>query len=271
MLGAVKITSLGYRTDVALRILEGADVVEHKGYLVIRSPADPLFRWGNFLLIPPPAAGEAGRWCERFQEAFPDACHIALGVNVADAAAVDAAEFAAWGFGVECHAVLTAAAVRPPLKADLEADVRPLSGDEDWRQSAELRIAGMELAGGREAGHVEFLRTRAVRARTVTEAGHGTWFGAFDDGHLVAQLGVMRAGPGTVRYQDVETHPQWRRRGLAGALVYLAGVHALAWSGVRTLVIVAEPEGDAIRLYRSAGFADAEAQLALARAPVAAA
>jgi predicted GNAT family acetyltransferase len=103
--------------------------------------------------------------------------------------------------------------------------------------------------------------------RALTEEGHGSWFGAFVDGDLVAQLGVITDGSGVARYQNVETHPAWRRRGLAGTLVWQAGRHALDTVGASTLVIVAEPLADAIRVYRTLGFADAETQVRFERQP----
>lgn len=51
---------------------------------------------------------------------------------------------------------------------------------------------------------------------------------------------------------------------MAGTLVRQAGRYALARPGVRALVIVADPGGAAIRVYRSAGFADAETQIGFA-------
>jgi ribosomal protein S18 acetylase RimI-like enzyme len=64
----------------------------------------------------------------------------------------------------------------------------------------------------------------------------------------------------------VETHPDARRRGLASALVHLAGMTALD-AGADTLVIVADPSYHAIDLYRSVGFADRETKVELTRRP----
>jgi ribosomal protein S18 acetylase RimI-like enzyme len=92
------------------------------------------------------------------------------------------------------------------------------------------------------------------------------WFGAFLGGRLLAQLGVVDAGGGLVRYQDVETDPVARRRGLAGTLVWQAGRYGREVLGAGALVIVADPADAAIRLYRSCGFAETETQLTFERA-----
>ena len=65
----------------------------------------------------------------------------------------------------------------------------------------------------------------------------------------------------------METHPAARRQGLAGTLVYQAGRYALAQLAARTLVIVAEPDQQAIRVYRSCGFEVAEDQVSFERPP----
>ena len=85
---------------------------------------------------------------------------------------------------------------------------------------------------------------------------------------LAAQLSVITdAATGLARYQNVETHPGARRRGLAGTLVWHAGQATLAAGRAKTLVIVAEPAADAIRLYRRVGFARAQDQIGFTRQP----
>ena len=60
----MRVTSLGLRTDVALRVLEGAEVIDRGDHLVVRSLGNPGFWWGNFLLLgapPGPGTRRAGR------------------------------------------------------------------------------------------------------------------------------------------------------------------------------------------------------------------
>ncbi len=96
-----------------------------------------------------------------------------------------------------------------------------------------------ELTAGGPGAEPEFLAARLAAEGALTEAGHGWWFGAFVDGQLAAQVGVVTDGSGLARYQNVETHPDARRQGLAGALVWHAG-HALG-SGAGTLVLERQP------------------------------
>ncbi len=262
----MNVTSLGFQTDVMLRALEGSEIEDRGDYLAVRTPASPDFWWGNFLLLPGEAAeDEATPWLSRFAAEFPAAAHIALGLDITGGAGPGLAGFAAAGLEVHRNTVLTAPAVREPPHPNRAAVCRPLAGDRDWRQAARLQELCDQADGVPASPAFAQARTRA--RRRLAEAGHGAWFGAFVDGELAAQLGVF-CGTGPIgRYQDVMTHPGARRRGLAGTLVCRAGRHAINQLGAGTLVIVADPGGAAIRVYRSVGFASRETQVSLQRLP----
>ena len=247
-----------------IRVLEGSQVEDRGDYLVIRSPRNPTYWWGNFLLLAAPKPGQATRWLAAFASEFPAAGHVAIGVDVTEISAVDIGEYVAQDLLLERSSVLTAQELAEPSRPNRQAVYRELSGEDDWRQSAELRAV---VNAGEPGSDPEFLHARVAAERDLTEAGHGSWFGAFVDGALVAQLGIITDGSGVARYQNVETHPDWRRRGLAGSLVWQAGRHGLDALGASTLVIVADPHADAIRVYRTLGFADAETQVGFERPP----
>ena len=260
----MEVRSLGFRTDLMIRALEGSQITDRGGYVVIRTPQNPTFWWGNFLLLPGlPALGEPGRWLAIFAAEFPGAAHVTLGIDTTDVRDADIAAFERHGLAPDLSAVLTAAALQAPPFPNQAAIVRPLAGDDDWRQAAELRGA---VTAGSPGSDPEFLRAQVAAERALTEAGHGWWFGAFTGGRLAATLGLITDGSGLARYQNVETHPDARRQGLAGTLVWEAGRHALA-HGARILVMVADPQEAAIRVYRSVGFEQQENQLGFARPP----
>jgi len=258
----MRITSLGFRTDVALRALEGAEITDRGDYLVIRTPDNPDFWWGNFLLLDRvPGPGQGREWLARFAAEFPAARHVALGADTAGDAGTPE-EFTAAGLTADRATVLTAAELRPPARLSTEAEIRPLDSDGDWRQSVDLAI---RCFGRSEPG--DFLERRAAARRRLTRAGAGAWFGAFENGRLLAQLGLFDVGDGCARYQHVETHPAARRRGLAGTLVWTAGRYGREVLGTSTFVIVADPAGAAIRVYRACGFTDRQSQLSFERPP----
>lgn len=257
----VEVRSLGYRTDLAILALEGSQVTDRGDHLVIRTPGNPDYWWGNFLLLRELKPGSGGGWMARFAAEFPDARHSALGLDESDARAVDPGELP--GMTMTRNAVMTATSVQAPPRPNTEATFRALEGDTDWRQSLELKTAVYAGEPGSDAG---FLAAQLAAKRALAEAGRGAWLGAFLDGTLVSQLGLITTEPGLARYQSVETHPAARRRGLAGTLVWHAGATALT-GGTRTLVMVAEPEDAAIRVYRSIGFTVTEPQLSFIHQP----
>jgi GNAT superfamily N-acetyltransferase len=264
MLDPVRVNSLGFRTDLMLRLLEGGQVVDYGDYLTLHSPQNPMFWWGNFLLMPESALrDEADTWVSRFARAFPDAEHMAIGVDGTDGCTARPASYLEAGFRLECSTVMTATAVRSPPHGNQTAQYRPLETEDDWRQAVELRIA----CADDPASSREFSERRVADQRRIAEAGHGSWFGAFQNGRLAAQLGLYSDGGPIARFQNVETHPLARRQGLAGTLVHRAGRYGLDTLGARTLVMVADPGYSAIRIYRSVGFADRETQVTLQREP----
>lgn len=259
------VRSLGYRTDLMIRALEGSHIADRGSYLVVRSPASPDYWWGNFLLFAsPPQRGEGASWLEAFGTEFPGARHVALGVDVTEISAVDVNELTRAGLTMDRTAVLTAQQVREPSRPNRSAEVRLLAGDRDWAQAAELMTA---VNLGTPGGDPGFVRTRIAAERSLTDDGHAIWFGAFGDGRLVSSLGLVTDGSGIARYQNVETHPDARRQGLASTLVWHAASYALGSLGVSTLVLLADPRAAAIRIYRALGFADAETQVGFERPP----
>jgi GNAT superfamily N-acetyltransferase len=265
----MQVTSLGFRTDVALRVGEGAEVADRGDYLVVRTPDNPDYWWGNFLLLAAwPGPGTGDRWLARFAAEFPLAQHIALGVDtdpetpkiLAEDDRPVPAEFVAAGLKPQRDTVLTCTAVRPPPHPNAAAEIRRLESDADWRQSVELSVRCFEQS---EPG--DYVERRSAARRRLTQAGRGAWFGAFAGGRLLAQLGLFDAGDGYARYQHVETDPQARRQGLAGTLVWHAGRYGREMLALTTFVIVADPADVAIRVYRACGFADTQSQFSFER------
>ncbi|NQY99868.1 MAG: GNAT family N-acetyltransferase [Bdellovibrionales bacterium] len=107
-----------------------------------------------------------------------------------------------------------------------------------------------------------FKREQVAQYRAMAKAGKGAWFGAFLGEKLVGDLGVYFEQE-IARYQNVGTHPDHKRRGICGTIVYLAGCQALREFGVETLVMEADPDYHAARIYESVGFAKSEINYSL--------
>jgi GNAT superfamily N-acetyltransferase len=260
----MRIRSLGWRTDVSLRRLEGAQIEERGDHLVIRTAANPTYRWGNFLLFhSPPKRGDAQRWIAQFQDAFPVAEYLAIGLDspTGDLGATD--ELIAAGLSLDVDTVLTAEALRAPGRESPGAELRRVEGDEDWRKATDLRILTSEE--GETLAHQEFVEREMPAIRSVCERDQGAWFAAFKDGEVCSSLGIFAASPGVARFQSVDTHPDHRRLGLAGNLLFLASEWARGELQAKTLVIAADPNYFAIDLYRSLGFSPHDHKVYLSR------
>ncbi|MGI8577911.1 MAG: GNAT family N-acetyltransferase [Nocardioidaceae bacterium] len=260
------VISLGYQTDLALLQLGGSRIADRGDHLVVRSPHNPTHWWGNFMLVSyvPPAA-DVNRWLEAFASEFPKAGHVALGFDGISGSVGDLMGFEAAGLKPEAQTVMTAQSVHEPPRPNREATYREMTNDDDWAQQVALRLACNDTL--EPVAYRDFASQRAATARTLVEAGHGAWFGAFLDGQLASAMGLFAAGPGLARFQSVETHPQARGRGLAGTLVHYVSRYGLDRLGAHTLVMVADPDYPAIRIYRCVGFTDTETQLQVERPP----
>ncbi len=258
------VRSLGLRTDLMLRQLAGSQITDHGDHLVVRTPDNPTFYWGNFVAFPHPLrAGDAARWEALFTQYHPGARHRAYAIDEPSGEVGDLGEVAALRVERDINTVLTAAAPLPRSQAT--AEVRPVQTDQDWRQVLDVRLSCED--GPPDPGYADFLSRKTAEARWLSESGVGSWFGAVVDGRIVATLGIFSGGGGIARYQNVETDPAFRRRGLARALLWHASGHAARELGAHTVVIVAVPNYHAIDLYRSAGFRDAEKQVQLQARP----
>jgi GNAT superfamily N-acetyltransferase len=139
--------------------------------------------------------------------------------------------------------------------------VRALKTESDWEQAVDNQVVCREPEF-EEGQYREFRKKQMDRYRNMVASGLGDWFGAFVGQRLVADLGLFHE-KGVGRFQSVETHPDFRRRGIAGTLIFGAGRQAKAEYDLHTLVIVAEQASGPARLYASLGFQPTEKQVGL--------
>lgn len=240
----------GWATDLAVLELTGSTVQDRGDHLVVRTPDNPGFHWGNCLFVTDEGAvDDARRWVGTFHEAFPDAGWVAIGlVRMPD----DREAWTSLNVALELDDVLTTRS--QPAQTPLPAGyvVRRIEGD-DWEQVVANALDENARTGEYEPeSHERFVRAR-TRARTaLSERDAAAFFGAFADGRLAAELGIVRCGT-TARYQDVGTEADHRRRGLASHLLGVAARWAADRGCVRW-VIVTEATNAAGRVYRRVGF-----------------
>lgn len=244
--------SPGWATDLAVLGHSGS-LLECRGdHLLVRTPDNPAYHWGNFVLALDPATlHDADHWLAAFRTAFPSATWVAIGL------ARMPHDVSAWtrlGLPVEIDDVLTTSAL--PLQVPL-ADgygARRLESHDDWEQHVALAVRENARTGEHEpAGYERFERVRTPSRRSLSDRDVAAWFGAFRGDVLVADLGIVLCGT-TARYQSVGTDAEHRRRGLAGHLLGVAARWA-ADHGANRWVILTEATNPAGRLYRRVGFA----------------
>lgn len=252
---------LSWHTDLAVLRLEGSTIDERSDHVVVRTPANPLYYWGNFVLVTDPArVDEPEHWLEVFEAELPEAAHRAVGLV---SRPQDADAWRALGLELTHDDVLVAETCPAPTPVPQGYLVKQISDTIEWEQSTGLRIGEFADGDPREAEHE---RQRTESRIELSEQGAVAWFGAFHGDPLVAELGIVDCGDGVARYQSVVTGAEHRRRGLAGHLLGVAAQWAAA-RGVERWVIVADADSDASRLYRSRGFEPAESGARAQRRP----
>ena len=242
--GRHALASASWRTSLAVLRGYGAEVDARDDHLVVRTPANPDYHWGNCLVVTSGDVDDAGGWLGVFEREFPEATHRALGL-------LRRPDERAWqeaGLAVEVERTFTALSPITPAPVPPGYRVTPVRGLV-W--DALLRV---ELAGGPDtAEHRRFATRRLAADRAWVEAGHAEWFAALaPDDSVASSLGIVDVG-GEARYQQVGTGASHRRRGLARHLLGAASEWAFA-RGVRQLVIVADVGQGGELLYDAAGF-----------------
>lgn len=271
--------SLGWQTDLVFARFDG-QVADRGSHLLVRTPGNPTFWWGNFLLFrQAPGPGDLARWMALFEREIeavqPASRHRAFGIDVRERLVLPP-EFEAAGFALNEATVLTL------TPSQLRAPARPLPGGVEFRvldlprDSAVVVDKQVAVDEGRyEAiGYRVFAERQMERYAAMQRAGLGHWFGlvAQVDGRtvLAASCGLFRdpgRDDGLGRFQYVSTHPAWRRRGLCTALVHATCRHGFEAMGLRTLVMVADPDDVAIGVYESLGYQRGTSTWQFERAP----
>jgi hypothetical protein len=169
------VSSLGFRTDLALLTASGSVVEDRGTHLVVRSPDNPSYFWGNFILLArPPVPGGEREVVDAFRAEFPRADHVSIGIDAPDLPDGSRAAFEAAGMKVDVATVLTASTLTAPR--EVEAEVRALDGDDDWE--ARARLSRRLYPQTSEEAFMTFARQKSAQERRLVDAGRGQRFGA---------------------------------------------------------------------------------------------
>lgn len=264
---------LGWRSHL-LACSFGGEIALRDDCIVVRSPSNPTYYWGNCLILPSaPRDGDLAHWLRRFDEEIasrqPESKHLAFGVDAEylpgplpswRVAAID--EFDAMAvLTLERAGLAAAPAVRDTPSLVLRALDLPREVELATESQVRARDESFE-----EAGYRVYRRSAMHRIAAMNREGIAEWFGAVVGGVLAADCGLVHDGS-MGRFQHVETQPEWRRRGLCRALVHHVCRHAFDKLGLARLVMCADPHDVAIGIYRSVGFKQIESHWCVQRRP----
>jgi GNAT superfamily N-acetyltransferase len=234
------------------------DVTDRGRYVRFRTPGMPSNIATNGLIFreePGPAA--AIEWPELAAMEFvdyPPGCRYRLGWDGPKEArpeVVAALEKA----GLSVFTVCVLATDRPAPGPTDGFEVRRLESQADWTDA----IYTSALVAPAPPGPKTFKHHQGAMAtyRSACEAGHGAFFGAWQDGACLGLLGIFVDAEGLGRYQWIVVAPHHRRRGVCRALLAAAA----AWADARRYVVLGfanNPLG--LGAYRGAGFKEVERQ-----------
>lgn len=253
----MNISSLGFLTNFIFSRFSGS-VVDKVTYTVIATLLNPGYHWGNFLIFDHgPKSGDLKVWKEIFDREFPGyevPHHYLFAWERPGTTPTDYREFLDSGFEFEISLVLSAIQMKRPPYYNQDICIQKIITDHQWDEVLALQMRCADPKYLKDcAAHERFKRAQFAEYRRLSESGRGFWFGAYLGSVLVADLGIFYEGK-IGRYQVVETHPEHRRQGICGTLVYEAGKIAMQEFGVQELVMEADPDYHAARIYESVGF-----------------
>jgi GNAT superfamily N-acetyltransferase len=241
----------------------GSKVSDHGDYLVIQTPRNPTWRWGNLLIFPnPPTSFDFQDWDLKFESHLGRSVKYRLYVwETRTGEAGETALFTENGYTFSRQPLLSATRLIPPNPQAESYIYRVIRSDEDWDTARNLSCRC--FANG-DQGYELYLSTKFDLYREMVDAGLGFWMGAFNHDVLIASCGIFRNDRVT-RYQEVVTDEDHRQQGIASTLVFEAFRHARSLRYPEMTLIAVDFDSQAERIYRKLGFEDCEITCALTK------
>ena len=251
--GPYNLKSLALITDLFLAQLE-TEVLNREGYIVFKTPSHPDYFWGNYIVFfESPKEGDLVRWKDIYREEFSlqnpgyyvftwDSCEMKQEFIT---------PFEEDGFKLNVDITLTTAEpVKPPRFND-KIKVRVINTPEEWEQIRYVHVNKDPTQPVKS--QMQFITKRLQAFKDLVDKGCALRFGAFMDGKAVGDLGMCYKD-GLARFNLVATHPDYFRQGICQTLVYESSLYVLENLNISLLVIVADENYHAYRVYQMAGF-----------------
>ncbi|SHO56682.1 GNAT family N-acetyltransferase [Vibrio quintilis] len=266
------INSSGIRSDMIFHHFSGL-VTDKTDYTVVKTPSNPGFYWGNYLVFPQaPEPGDLQHWQALFESEFrdcPDVKHMSFcWLGQKDRPQDEFADFLAHGYEYDETLVLKGSQFHLPGRRNEDIQCRPVLTEAEWQQVIDLHLLVYPESQRNEAERLYVQRIYA-QYRNMHAAGLGGWHGAFIGDQLVASLGLF-FDDHVGRFQNVETHPDFRQRGICKTMVHDISAEAMKTRPVQHLILHADSQYIAAQIYRSVGYEVCETLCELCLTPEAA-
>ncbi|MBC7712398.1 MAG: GNAT family N-acetyltransferase [Rhizobacter sp.] len=253
----MKLNSLSLQTNMIFARNE-SEIIERESYIVVKTLSNPGFHWGNYLIFKKaPVEGDIVNWMnifERKMSHYKEFKHYVFAWD--ELSEPRSEEYLTHDFELQKSVSLQTSTLTYPKHYNSKIIVRTLESTEDWDAATELQVAAREERFSGEE-YREFKINQSESYKKLIKENRGARFGAFLEGKIVADLGIYFEGD-LARYQSAVTDNQYRRQGICATLVYESGMYALKNWQIKTLVMEADPDYHAAKVYESVGFTPKE-------------
>lgn len=207
--------------------------------MLIQTSINGGYHWGNYLIFDrPPKRGDRKEWTRLFDSQFSyykEPHHYVFAWETGEHRNGEYQEFLKAGFELDSAVVLTTTVLIPPPNLNSQIQIRKIKSDSEWDDVIALQNLCAHPKYLNEY-YKEFKLRQMNQYRKMSESELVNWFGAYLDHTLVGDLGIFHQN-GVGRYQSVGTHPEFRRRGICGTLVFQTGLLAIKEFTLRHLVM----------------------------------
>lgn len=249
--------SLALKTNLIIHQFE-SEITQDNGYTIIKTPSRPNYFWGNYLITENKIKTQDNldQIIKVYRSHFPNNKRyitIAFDNTYGDIGIESIIKDN--GFKIYQNKVLSANEVNQPKYFNDQLNINKIDIENEINQLIEVHTDENWYLPKHE--EKPFLISKFKALLPLHNKGLGERFGVYINNKLVADLGIYRDGD-TVRFNDVATHSNYRNQGLCSNLVYHASKYALENWGAKVLVMEADENYHAARIYESVGFKQTE-------------
>lgn len=244
---------------ILLKDRQTAHVTDKGFYIVVRTPDRPDYFWGNYIIMssaPPP--NSYSHWLAIFESEIGPKSQTGFVTITWDSPTEQghSAQFTDKDFTLQTSIILSTSRVHTPPKSNPHITIRPLQSESDFAQVINVLFT-LDWQYSSNEGQIKFLKDSAKRFRKLIDAGTAISIGAFLSNKLTAVI-EMYYNDTLCVFDSVVTHRENRRQGICSSLVHYASQYALSQLNCQTLILEADKEYHAAKIYESIGFRPTE-------------